>query len=214
MPAAPPDHTPTGARLRERTQPLAPDDVDYGYAHAYLCEAIGRMLAQLAEVFDPADDVPPLAPILDPDLCPEWALPWLAQLLGVTLPQGVPEDQARTMIKSVSGFKRGTPDALRAAAAYYLTGTQTVYFNERLANDPYRLGVITLVAETPDPAQVLAAIAAQKPGGIVLSYAAVAGQTYRAVLTEVDSYREARTTWASYRDMRDHLPTPAEAADA
>jgi hypothetical protein len=184
-----PDHTPLGARLRERTQPLAPDDDLYGYAHANLSEAIGRMLEQVAEVFDPeGEDVPPFAPLLDPDLCPDWALEWLGQLVGVRLPVGVAPDTARTLIKDVAGFRRGTPAALTAAASFFLTGTKTVYFNERLANDPYRLGVITLVAETPDPAQVLAAILAQKPGGIVLSYSAIAGQTYR--------------------DLRDHPPTP------
>jgi hypothetical protein len=206
MPVAPPEHTPIGARLRERTQPLAPDDEAYGWAHAYLCEAIGRMLAQVAEVFDPEGDVPPLAPILSPDLCPTWALPWLAQLLGVTLPKGVDDATARAMIKDVSGFKRGTPAAIRAAAGFFLTGSKTVFFNERLANDAYRLGVVTLGSETPDATLVEAAILAQKPGGILLSYAAIAGQTYRAVLTEVDSYREARSTWPTYRAMRDNLP--------
>jgi hypothetical protein len=205
---AEPAHTPIGARLRERTQPMAPDDEANGWAHAYLCEAIGRMLGQIAEVFDPEGDVPPLAPILDPDLCPGWALPWLAQLVGVQLPQGVDDATARTIIQDVAGFKRGTPAALTAAASFFLTGAKTVYFNERLANDPYRLGVITLAAETPDAARVEAAILAQKPAGIILSYSAIAGQTYRAVLTEVDSYRELRATWASYRDLRDHPPTP------
>jgi hypothetical protein len=200
--------SPLGARLRERTQPLAPDDAEHGWAHALLCEALGLMLEQVGEVFDPEGDVPPLAPILDPELCPEWALPWLAQFVGVRLPAGMAPDVARVVITDVAGFKRGTPAALTAAASFFLTGTRTVYFNERLANDPYRLGVITLAGETPDPAQVLAAILAQKPAGIVLSYSAIAGQTYRAVLTEVDSYREARATWTSYRDLRDHLPTP------
>lgn len=207
-----PDPTPIGARLRERTQPMAPDDAVHGYGHAYLCEGIGRMLEQLAEVFDPEGDAPPLAPILDVDLCPDWALPWLAQWVGVQLPVGITADQARLLIREVSGFKRGTPAALRAAAAYYLTGTRRVYFNERLADNAYRLGVITLASETPDPAQVLAAIMAQKPAGIVLSYSAIAGQTYRAVLTEVDSYRELRSTWTSYRDLRDHLPLREDAA--
>src|SRR4051794_9038733 len=101
-----PTHTPLGARLRERTQPLAPDDASYGYAHAHLCEALGRMLEQVAEVFDPEGDVPPLAPILDVELCPAWALPWLAQLVGVVLPYGVGDDEARTYIRDVAGFER------------------------------------------------------------------------------------------------------------
>jgi hypothetical protein len=60
---------------------------------------------------------------------------------------------------------------------------------------------------------VQAAILAQKPGGILLSYSAIAGQTYRAVLTEVDSYREMRSEWATYRDVRDHLPSGVTMAD-
>jgi hypothetical protein len=201
-----PTHTPFGQRLRDRTQALALDDEAYGFAHAYLSEALAQPYREVQEVFDPEGDIPPVAPLLDPDLCPDWALPWLAQLVGLTIPAGTPTDVAREMIRTVSGFARGTPAALRAAAGFFLTGTKTVFFNERLAGDPYRLGVITLASETPDVVRVEAAILAQKPGGIILSYACISGQTYRAVITEVDSYREMRSTWASYRDVRDHLP--------
>jgi hypothetical protein len=202
-----------GERLRERTEPLAPTDAEHGYAHAHLCEAIGLMLQQVAEIYDPPDPLPPGAPLLDPELCPDWALPWLAQLVGVHLPPSFTPDQQRTYISSVAGWRRGTPEALRAAARAFLSDPEaTVYFNERLANDPYRLGVVTLASQTPDPALVQAAILAQKPGGIVLDYASITGQTYRSVRAEVDSYREARSTWSSYRDMRDHLPLLTEAA--
>jgi hypothetical protein len=203
----PPDHSPFGERLRERTQPLALDDESYGFAHAYLSEALSRPYLEVQEIFDPEGDVPPVAPLLDIDLCPDWALPWLAQLIGAVIPVGMPPDTARELIRNVAGFRRGTPAAIRAAASFFLTGSKTVFFNERFANDAYRLGIVTLTAETPNPAQVQAAILAQKPGGILLSYSAIAGQTYRAVLTEVDSYREMRSEWATYRDVRDHLPS-------
>jgi hypothetical protein len=203
---AEPTHTPFGERLRERTQPLALNDADYGFAHAYLCEALSRPFLQTQEIFDPEGDIPPVAPLFSPELCPDWALPWLAQLVGFRIPVGTDPATARAMIANVSGFARGTPAAIKAAAGFYLTGAKTVYFNERFANDPYALGVITLATETPDPAKVEAAIRAQKPGGIILSYACIAGQTYRAVLTEIDSYREMRDTWPSYRDVVSHLP--------
>jgi hypothetical protein len=203
--------SPVGARLRERTQPLAPDDADYGWAHAHLCEAIGLMLEQVAEVFDPEGDVPPLAPILDPELCPEWALPWLAQFVGVAIPPGTPPEDARTLITDVAGFRRGTPAAMRAAASALLTDTKTVWFRER-DTGAYQLEVVTLTSETPDPRRrARAMLTAQKPGGIVLRYACITGQTYRSVRAEVDSYRELRATWTSYRDLRDHLPLLQEA---
>lgn len=144
--------TPLGERLRERTQPLAPADADYGYAHAYLCEAIGRMFQQVGDVFDPEGDLPPLAPILDLDLCPDWALPWLGQLTGVVLPKGVTPDQARSFIREVAGFQRGTPAAMRAAAQLFLTGDKSVQFRERDpsgADPPYTLEVVVKTSELP-----------------------------------------------------------------
>jgi hypothetical protein len=199
-----PTHTPLGARLRERTQPLAPDDELYGYAHAHLCEALGRMLEQVAEVFDPEGDVPPFAPILDVELCPSWALPWLAQLVGVVLPYGVDDDVARELIDNVAGFNRGTPAALRAAAGIYLTGDKTVYFRERDptgADPPYTLEVVTVASETPDPNAVRAALLLQKPGGIVLNYRTVAGWDYQAMTTEGGLYSALAARFTSYRRM-------------
>jgi len=128
---AEPTHTPIGARLRERTQPLAPDDANYGFAHAYLCEAMAQPFLEVQQVFDPEGDVPPVAPLLDPDLCPAFALPWLAQLVGITLPPGLSEDASRALVQSVWGFRRGTPAAMMAAAQLYLQGAKTVFFRER-----------------------------------------------------------------------------------
>lgn len=203
-----PVHTPIGARLRERTQPLAPDDETYGYAHAYLCEAIGRMLYQVGQVFDPEGDVPPLAPILSPDLCPDWALPWLGQLVGVRLPQGISSADARTMINDVAGFRRGTPEALRTAAGFSLTGSKTVYFNERKDGDAYLLQVATLSGETPDPDAVLQLLLAQKPGGIVLEYDAVEASSYALVDARFDNYAEVNATYATYTDLLNDSPQP------
>jgi hypothetical protein len=201
-----PDHTPLGARLRERTQPLAPDDASYGYAHAHLCEALGRMLAQVGEVFDPEGDVPPLAPILDPDLCPAWALDWLGQLVGVRLPAGLDEASSRAMIKSAAGFARGTPAAMEAALATVLTGTKTVYFRERDASDPYRFEVVTLTSETPDPVRAEAILRAAKPGGLVLSYRTVASWDWQQVTTEQASWNTAKAAYTTWRKFVERTP--------
>jgi hypothetical protein len=201
-----PTLTAIAERLRERTQPLAPNDDEYGYAHAYLCGAMGAAFVEVAEVFDPEDDLPPIAPLLDPDLCPTWALPWLAQLVGVAIPAGVTPEDARTLIRDVSGFQRGTPAALRAAAGLFLTGNKSVQFRERdgsSADPAYTLEVVTLTGETPDPAKVLAALMAQKPGGIVLNYRTVEGQDWQALAESGKTWRSARTTYATWRDLRE-----------
>jgi hypothetical protein len=200
-----PVHTPIGARLRERTQPLAPDDASNGYAHAHLCEGIGRMLAQVAEVFDPEGDVPPFAPLLDPALCPAWALPWLAQLVGVRLPAGTSESAARAMISDVAGFARGTRAAMTASIAPLLTDTKTVYFRER-DGSAYRLEVVTLTSETPDPVAVEAALRSQKPGGLVLSYRTVASWDWQQVVVEQASWATAKATYSTWRRFVERTP--------
>jgi|SRR4051812_29753270 hypothetical protein len=204
----PPATFPYGARLRERTQPLAPDDDRYGYAHWILCESIGRIFLELQEVFDPDDPgLPPVAPILSVDLCPDWALPWLAQFVGVQLPVGIAPDAAREAIRSVAGWSRGTPAALRAAAAFFLTGDKTVYFRERDGGNAYVLEVVTITAETPDPAQVLAALTAQKPGGIVMTYRTVEGWDYEQIILTGNTYAYLTTTYATYDALRRNEPT-------
>jgi hypothetical protein len=204
MPAEP-AHTPMGERLRERTGPVQPDDPVHGYAHAHLTEALGRPLRRLQQVYDPPDDTAPLAPLFDPALCPDWALPWLAQTVGVTLPPGTPEDAARTIITSVGGQARGTPAALRAAAGLFLTGTKTVYFRERDGGDPYVLEVVTLTQETPDPALVLRALLAQKPGGIVLTYLQTESWDYQEQTQEADmsgwAYTSLTGIFSTYADL-------------
>lgn len=190
-----------GEALRERTAPLAPDDDANGWVHAHLCQGIEVQLERVEDIWDPPDPVAPGGPLLDVDLCPDWALPWLGQLVGVRIPPGTSAQDARTLVRSVAGFSRGTPDAIRAAAGLYLIGSKTVYFNERVGNHAYRLGVLTLTTETPDAEAVQRAILAQKPAGILLDYRSIAGQTYGAIRIEYDTYREVRDAYDSYRAM-------------
>jgi tail protein P2 I len=199
-----PEHTPIGARLRQRTQPMALDDPVYGYAHAHLCEALGRPYQQFQEAFDP-EDAAPFETILDPQRCPEWALPWLAQLVGIALPTTSTEADKRTIITGLASHKRGTPSALEAAAGLYLTGTKTVMFRERDssgADPPYTLEVVTRTDETPDPQAVLAALMSQKPGGIVLTYRQVEGWDYQEMTaTGPDPYSALGPIYPTYTDL-------------
>jgi hypothetical protein len=203
---AEPVHTPLGARLRERTQPLADDDARYGFAHAYLCESLATPFLEVQQIFDPEGDVPPVAPLLDPDLCPAFALPWLAQLTGMTLPAGTPENAARELIRNVGGFRRGTRRSIQAAVGAYLTGSKTVYFRERDAGDAYRLEVVTIASETPDPAAIQRALELSVPGGIVVSYRTTAAWDYQQMTTEGGTYAQQSAAYATYSTLREHDP--------
>jgi hypothetical protein len=202
----PPASQPYGARLRERTQPLAPHDDQYGYAHWVLCESIGRIFLELQQVFDPEDPIPPVAPILDVGLCPDWALPWLAQFVGVQLPEGTDPTTARALITSVAGWSRGTRAAMEAAAGLYLTGNKTVYFRER-DTSAYQLEVVTITEETPDPTKVQAALAAQKPGGLILRYRTVTGWDYQQLASMAYLYSYVKAHFATYDKLRRNEPS-------
>ena len=205
----PPELSPQGERLRERTEPLAPDDYAHGWAHAHLCEALARIYERVGAIYDPEEGLPG-APLLDVDTCPDWALPWLAQLVGVVLPPGANAEQQRGLIRDVAGWQRGTPAALRAAAGYWLTGDKTVYFRERDpsgSDPPYTLEVVTIEGETPDPAAVEAALLRQKPGGIVLTYRTIVGWDYQELSTTgPDPYSTLATTYSTYAELREGPP--------
>jgi hypothetical protein len=206
---SPPNHTPMGQRLEDRTDQIAPGDEAHGYAHAHLAEAMSRGLIQLQQVFDPADGSPPFSPLLDPARCPAWALPWLAQLVGANIPATATEDQARSIIVSLAAQKRGTTASIRAAAGFYLTGTKTVYFRERdpdADDPPYTLEVVTLDDETPDPDAVLAALMAQKPAGIVLTFRQVEGQDWQEVVAENATWTDVVADYSTWDRLVEKEP--------
>lgn len=202
---AEPTHTPLGERLRDRTAPLAPSDADYGFAHAYLCEALSKPLLEVQEVFDPEGDVPPVAPLLDPFLCPAFALPWLAQLIGLTLPPGTPEATARQLIYDAGGFRRGTVQSIRAVASYYLTGSQSVQFRERDGGDPYALEVVTLTSETADPVATEKAIARAIPGGIVFRFRTITSWDYQQMTAVGGTYSAQSAQYLTYQKLTENV---------
>lgn len=107
--------------------------------------------------------------LLDVDAAPEWALPWLAQFVGVQTIQDLDGVTQRLRIKGVAGFHRGTPASIIEAARQYLTGTRNVELYER-EGSPWVFRLRTYVTETPDPAKVQAAVEAIKPAGVVFIY--------------------------------------------
>lgn len=107
--------------------------------------------------------------LLDVDVAPEWALPWLGQFVGVRTIDSLDVETQRLRIKEVSGFHRGTPASIIAAARQYLTGNRNVELYER-DGSTWRFRLRTYTAETPYPDKVRAAVEAVKPAGVVFVY--------------------------------------------
>lgn len=65
--------------------------------------------------------IPGYGKLFDPDECPVAWLPYLGRFVGVTIPTGAGETEARALIKAESGFARGTVGAVRSAIRRSLT---------------------------------------------------------------------------------------------
>lgn len=140
--------------LYEQLGPLAHADEEHGWALLHFLSAVGHPFQLIEDLARDSDLGPGWSALLDVDRCPAWALRWLGQFVGVTVPPQGGQDpaaweaDARQRIRNQEGQQRGTPAAIRAAAARYLTGTKTVILTER-AGSAYRLAVRTLKSEVP-----------------------------------------------------------------
>jgi hypothetical protein len=201
-----PDYTPLGARLADRAGPLQSVEVDAqnGYAFGNLCEGMMRPFEDIALLVDAEDGTSPWVPLFDVDLCPDWALPWLAQVVGVRLPAAVTGDQAREYIKTLSFEQIGKPETIRKVVQSQLTGDKTVYFRERDGGDAYALEIVTITSETPDAAAISRAILAAVPSGIIVRYRTVLGWDYQQMTTEGGKYLALPPKFSSYKTMTEN----------
>jgi len=187
------------ARLYAALAPLAWLDGNTDWSLAKLNGAVGTMFQAVEDVVRDTPEGPGWSAVVDVARCPDDWLPWLGQFVGVV-------NGTRSAITEHNGFQRGTPAAIRAAAAMSLTGSKTVILQERFGGEAYALGVYTLDSETPDPAKVLADILTQKPGGIVLTYAHGAANTYAAVKAGYATYDAVRAGFRDYQHLAANQP--------
>jgi hypothetical protein len=161
---------------------------------------------ELAELVDPDDPYVPWEPLFDVNVCPYKFLPWLGQIVGVRVPRGMPEDDARNFIKDLASMNRGSPEAIKQAIKYALSGSQTVILHERDAGDAYLLEVVTLDYETPDPALVIRYALTQKPGAIKFTNVVTAGWIYQDMTIHYGStskkYKDIPAEYTTYSDLQ------------
>lgn len=206
------------ARLYEMLGPLAQWDPQAAWSLLILVNAIGSGLGfQLVEdLVRDTPEGPGWSALLDVERCPEIALPWLAQLVGVRLPPGLSEADQRARIRSTDGFRRGTRAAMIGAARATLTGGRTVLFRERdgaghgypaSPDYAYVLTVHTYTSETPNPTATLNALLAQKPGGILMFYTAIDGQDWQQLRDNWANWGAVKTGYSDWLDVKTDQPT-------
>lgn len=177
-------------------------EVENDYALLKFLGAMGSMYQLVVDVSEdiPEQDIIGWMQVLRPDLCPAVGLPWLAQLVGVQLPDGLSEADQRQMIIDAPNQHRGTPAAMISAVKPYLTGQKNVLFHERVS-DAYTLLVTTFANETPNPAQAEQALRLQKPAGIVMTYQVLVGQDWVQLRDNYATFQAAKDAYSTFERM-------------
>lgn len=216
-------------------QPIAnygAGDESLGYPLLRWLDGPGQLIERLNDLAldDPTTGDPGWSIIFDPTRCPTYALPWLAQCVGVRFDSTQNTDATqRAAIVAEPAFKRGTPSAIQAAAAKYLSSGQQVILFER-DTDPYhftvliRLGALqpatyaqmeatyaTFSAaeaafanydtEAFPQAQVQAALAAAKPAGLTMTVSIATGLTYEEAEATYATYTAAQAAFSSFAQI-------------
>jgi hypothetical protein len=107
----------SAADLYAAVAPLSPQDEQLSWPLAQFCGGLGTILQTLEDLTEPLPDGRyGLDRLLDPDLAPTWALPWLGMATGTKLPPSLDEIASREAIKQTPAQDRGTAAAIIGAA--------------------------------------------------------------------------------------------------
>lgn len=159
------------------------------------------------EIVTDRDSGPGWQILLDPELCPAVALPFLAQFVGARLTPAMSEAEQRAAIGNPEGFGRGTPAAIVAVAKRRLTGTKTVLLVEFYTGLAYRMKLVTLESETPDPDATLADILLeQKPIGIRLFFNTSPDWDWAELVIEQPTWKTTAEEFATWGAVVTHTP--------
>jgi Phage tail protein (Tail_P2_I) len=197
--------------LYEDLAPLTIYDQENDWALAHYVGAIGTMIQDVADL---SREPSSWSYLVSPDLCPPEALGWLAQFVGIRLPQKITEGEARAIIKDEQNFRRGTEQGIREAIQKLLVDTKYVGIIERADSNAYKIVVNTWFAETPDQDAVEALLAddgpnAILPAGIIYDYVVTAGQmTFGHLRESEQTFAEVETNYDDFEDLWSSPPPP------
>lgn len=183
------------------------DGEDTEWALLHWCDALTGGIQKLYTYTYDDGDYPGWSILLDLDRVPEEAMGYLAQFVGAQLQTGNTVAQNRDVILNRPGWKRGRPATLISAVQATLEGSQRVTLLER-DTSPYHATVQTYNHQTTDVAATEAAIAANKPGGLIIALELIAGPTFTQVqaTTAPNTFAARFAEFPTFADVLDYVP--------
>ena len=170
------------------------------------CQALGAPLEPIYELVRERDDAAPWAILLDPDECPAFALPYLAQFVGVVITPEMDEEQIRNEIREPTGWKRGQTEAIKIAIRRTLTGENPLVIVKPRTPEVGHHYIRTLLSETPDPARTEAVVRAAVPAWEKLDYAAFVGMTWADVIAKHADWADVISDNPTWQDLIEQTP--------
>lgn len=177
-----------------------------GYALLQLIDAIGYQYDITEQYTRDDPNHVGWGQLLDINICPTFALSWLAQFVGVNIPLGLTDAQMRQLIINQTNAKRGTAATLVGILQSFLTSTRLVQLFERNP-DPYSFIIICQLSQMPGGAGGVAAIAARaaliaaKPAGLIMSFLIQEGLTWDEMvnypISTLGRWQDQTDTWDS-----------------
>lgn len=153
--------------------------------------ALSSMFQQVDDYISPDDTHGIWGRLMDVDMAPDEALPWVALFAGARLAPGLTADQQREVIKEQGALRRGTVPSMRSALRRHLTGSKFVSVVER-DGSVGRITFNTRTSQTPDPDAALESLMEQKPAGLILVHQMISGADYATI----------KSTYATYADLK------------
>lgn len=169
-----------------------------------VCKAVGAMgfdtileLAGEEGSEGEAGWVPAWGKLFDVNLCPAKYLPYLAQYVGVEIPAGASEAEARKLVKDEPATRRGSQEAIETQIYKFSTLEKTSQSlvergllierrNAEGVEDAYQFGIAVEASLIPSMVALETGVASVKPGGVLVWYQTGAKYTWS----------EAIHTWA------------------
>lgn len=186
------------------------DDAENGWAGLRFCQAVCEAgLEIVATLSRDTTNGPGWSALLDLNRCPIEDLPYLAQFRGVQIPGGLSPEAQRAVILSQPSAARGRPATIIAAVKQTLSGSQHIALVER-DTSPYHATIQVYQVQVVDEALTLAAIAANKPAGLIIDLEIIQGPTYgetKQPLPADPNYGDREGYFPTYGDIQEFVPS-------
>lgn len=187
-------------------------DASTGYVALRLMAALTSGLQRSSNILtlaDPDTSLSGESELVKADRVPRAWLSWRGALVGVDV-SALDVESARTIVAAASSARpRGSRASIATAVARTLSTPNPAprvwaNFSE---TDPYRISIVTNIAQTPDPVATLQAAMAEKPAGMVLELQTVEAATWAEVEMAFATWADVEAAFATWADLEEWIPT-------